>query len=82
LKIDHPSTNSLGNACTHGERCNEVKPRGPQDSLPRRQDFRSNDSRNRIRRIMESVDEIENERNEDDETDQDQRGIHAEIKCS
>src|SRR5512141_825283 len=60
----------LGDAGLERERGDEVEERGPRDGRLRRQDAGPDDGRDRIRGVVEAVDEVERERDEDDEEDE------------
>ena len=49
------------------KRAGEIKDCGHRDGLPRRQNFGRDDGRDRVGRIVKSVDVFENDRREDDD---------------
>src|SRR5439155_1118040 len=64
---NHRSTRDGG---AEGEGGHEVEKRGPDDGLARRQNARRDDGCDRVRRVVKSVDEIEDERDQDQAADQ------------
>ena len=60
----------LRDARLERERRDEVEERRPGDGQLRRQDARPDDGRDRVRGVVEAVDEVEGERDEDDEEDE------------
>ena len=63
----------LRDARLERERRDEVEERGPGDGDLGREDARSDDGRDRVRRVVEAVDEVEREGDEDDEDDEGHR---------
>src|SRR5687768_4410005 len=61
------------------ERADQIGDGGEHDRLPWREDFRRNDGGDRVRGIVETVDELERQRDEDDDEDERHEGAAQEF---
>ena len=69
VDVDHARADRLGDGSAERERCDEVEEGGPDDRLAGREDTRRNDRGDRVRRVVEAVDIIEEQRDGDDRDD-------------
>ena len=67
--LDHSAADRLRDGERAGERGGEIEHRRPDDGGERAQHARADDRRDGVRRIVEAVDEIEDERDQDDRDD-------------
>ena len=65
VDVDHPGADGLGDRRAEGERRDEVEERRPHDRLARREHARRHDRRDRVGRVVEAVDVVEDQRDED-----------------
>jgi hypothetical protein len=63
-----------GHGCAENEGRGEIEKRRPQHCLKRRQDARGHNRRDRIRRVVETIDVIEHQRDPDDQRGERQGG--------
>jgi hypothetical protein len=74
--VDHAGADGLRDRGAERERGDEVEEGGPRHRVARREDARRDDGRDRVRGVVEAVDEVEDQRHGDQHDHRDESGIH------
>jgi hypothetical protein len=69
MRVDHALADHGGDVCLEDQKGDEVEERGPDDGVFRGEDARRDDGGDRVCRVVETIDEIEDKRNPDHEDD-------------
>ena len=75
-QIDHAGADGSRDSGSGEERRREIEERGPNHCLAWREHARRDDGRNRIGRVVETVDVVEDEGDDDQPTDGEEVGVH------
>ena len=76
LQIDQARADRLGDGRAERERRDEIEEGRPDDRLARAEHPRRDDRRDRVGRVVEAVDVVEDQRDADQGDDRQQIGVH------